>query len=637
MYRAWVIRCRGLALFAAFAALSACGPESRFVATEPAGGADLRVIATLQSAGAQVSTINVLAGDEPLTLPLKNAFESGATTQIFVLRYDLATISAAFPALAGRDRAAVASAFSLAFGAPGPGSYALPRTIDGKMYTASVDEDSSGDVEYTEVDFDASAIGEGLVLRLSANVACPPGQGSFRFFNRENAGEVCVLERNDLCEWTGTEQCSAFASMIGRPGRVVEVSEVPGQGLHLDIGGTDRADCTEVQDALKGESRTYSCPADGGSTTRVSVQNIARGRGGVPWVLSPGTAPNLLAPEPRFTRAANGLVYAIEQGGVIRVRRLGQSSETVLGDGPLRVLRGPGDVRNIDLAGAGRLEAISADSSGRHVLVSSTVQPNVTDRDLDASSVDDTFFSLPKPITEATLPAARRRGSVVMGPGQTLYAVIDNGIAVLRATDAGVVLDRETAAGTVVFSAADAPQVFAVRQENQNQDRIVVWTSTGQLYVFKPDTSLALASCNAGEVVAVVEGPKVFRRLDAQRPFQLELLDLGAAERTGGDCDAAPVAYVIPPNSQGDGDEALFLDSETYVADSNRKTIAYRYGSYGGVLDLDSGYSQAARIKQLGFSSALFTQTGSNRFWAVFAPRAEVELNAFLIPVFEGP
>ncbi len=636
MYREQVIEPQRIApLFALLSLLVSCGPESRFVAVEPEGSADIRVIAALSSSGVQRSMISVISGDAPVTLMLKDVFDAGETVTIFLLRYDLATLAASYPALTGKSAADVASVLAPSFGPVGPGSYAVPETIGGKMYTANVGSDSSGDIQYTEMELDPGAIGDGLVFKVHASIACSPGQGPLRVFSREDAGRVCLLERDERCEWTRSDQCEAFDEIFGRPGKTIRAREVPGAGLSLNIGNTEQATCTEVQDRILGESRTFSCPADGGTTVRVSIQNTARGRGGFAWAPERTSAPNLLAPRPVFARGANGVLYAIERAGRIDLRRLGQASDTLLNDGPLRYFFDEGSTPNITLLGAGALESISTDSSGRHVLVSAAAVPYVSDRDSGASSVDDTFFTQPIPIPETVLPPARRRGATTMGPGQTLYAVIDNGLAVMRVTGSGVVADRETAAGNVTIAPGDAAQIVAVRQENQNQDRIVVWTNTGALYVFKPDTSLALASCNAGAVLAVIEGPKVFRRPDNAKPFEIELLDLAAAENNGAECNNAPLRFVIPPNSENAQSDTLAMDSATYLSDSGRKSIAYRYGNFGGVLDIDSGYSQAAALTGPGFSSAIFTQSGSTRFWALFAAQ-DNELRAFLYPVFEG-
>lgn len=629
MYRVRVKR--ALAVFAALFSC-ACGKETRFVAVEPASEAEIRVVAAV-GPNAQRS-IKALAGEEPFPLPLSDVFDEGGALDVYVFRYRLSELAAAFPGLAGADAAAVALALNPAFGSAGPGKFDPPATFDGKMLSAQVTDDGPGDVEYSEQELDVSRAGGGFVFQLSALTACSPGQGEVRVFNRENAGQVCIVQRNDGCEWVGERDCDYFDQLFRRDGegQDLEVREVPPNGIKLEPLNLT---CTEDQSRLNGESRTFLCPIRDGGTTQVSIQNIARGRGGVPWVPEVRTVPSLQGARPVFARGARGAVYAYGQGNLVELRRIAASNDNTVTDEPLQVLLGPGDPRNITLSSAGEVQSITADSNGDHLAVSASLVGAVLDRDSARVPDDNAFFTAPIRIPETELPVADRRGAVIVGPGQGLYALVSTGIATLTRSGGTVVRNAITPAGMVSYEAADEAKIVAVRNRS-NQDRIIVWTKTGRLSVFKGDTIPVVTNCELTDVLAVIDGPRAFVRRTPALGFHLELIDLAAVEG-GAACNTNPVRYLIPPNDQDAAGQQLSIDSLTYLNDGQRESIVYRYGDSGGVLDIGSGLSQARSFDEPFGSSIYFPAQGNNRSWVLLAPATSLSMRGFLMPAFESP
>lgn len=629
MYRGPVKR--ALAVFAALFSC-ACGKETRFVAVEPESPAEIRVVAAV-GPNAQRS-IKALTREEPFPLPLSDIFDEGGALDVYVFRYQLSALTAAFPGLAGADAAAVAAALNPAFGASGPGKFDAPPTFDGKMLSARVTDDGPGDVEYAEQALDVSRAGGGFVFQLAAPTACPPGQGEVRVFNRENAGQVCIVQRNDACEWVGEQDCDDFDRLFRREGEGadLEVREVPPNGIKLDPLDVT---CTEDPSRLNGESRTFLCPIRGGGTTQVSIQNVARGRGGVAWVPEARDVPNLQGARPVFARGAKGAVYAYARANLVELRRIAASNANTVTDEPLQVLLGPGNPDNISIPSAGEVQSISADTTGDHLAVSGSLVGAVLDRDNARVPDDNSFYTTPVRIPESALPVADRRGTVIIGPGQGLYALVNTGIATLSRSGNTVVQNAITPAGTVSFELTDEAKIAAVRNRN-NQDRIVAWTKNGRLSVFKSDALPVVTNCELTEVLAVIEGPRAFIRRTPALGFHLELIDLAAVEGGAG-CDQSSVRYLIPPNDQDAAGQQLSIDSLTYLNDGMRESIVYRYGDSGGVLEIGSGLSQARSFGEPFGSSILFPAQGNNRFWVLLAPESSLSMRGFLIPAFESP
>lgn len=571
-------------------------------------------------------SIQALTRDQPFTLPLKETFEAGAPLKVSVFRYNVAALIAQFPGFAGRDAAMIASVLNPQFGPEGPGAYASPSTIDDMMLSAEVTEASAADVEYAEVPFDPRV----FTFHVPAVYACPPGQGALRVFNRDDVGRVCVLQRTETCAWDGESRCGYFADLFGRGAEQdLEAREVPPNILRLEPRGVD---CTEVHDAINGESRTYTCP-NGQGDVHISIQNTARGKDGVPWLPDVKSGlPQLQGSKPVFTRGAKGAVYGILKSGTMRFERLFAVENDTIQQEPIQVLISTGVSDDVSVINPGEVQGVSADLTGDHLVASTSRVPAVIDRDT-ALPDDLAFYRDPLEVMESILPAARRVGPAVSARAAgTLYAVIDTGVAVVHT--GGMQSATLTPAGTVTFTAAEQPKIAAVRKSSA--DRIVVWTNAGRLFVFDQNASPVITDCNLHDVLAAIDGPRVFRREAPEKRFEVELIDLSGAEG-GGACDASATTYYVPPNDQNANGDRLQIDSLTYFVSGDRESIAYRYGDSGGVLDIASGLSSAAHFDITPAVSVLFPAPGNNRFWALFATDTDDLMRGYLMPVFEGP
>jgi hypothetical protein len=150
---------------------TACG-DSRYRAVEEWTNPPEVRVAALFSAG--VSSARALTAGEPLQLDLGDGFERGSALEVWLFGYDLAGLAEAYPGLAGRSAAEVATLLSPRMVPEVPETVPPAREI----LTGIVSNDGPAEVVYTRRDFAAwtaeveAGRKQALVFELPQAVLC---------------------------------------------------------------------------------------------------------------------------------------------------------------------------------------------------------------------------------------------------------------------------------------------------------------------------------------------------------------------------------------------------------------------------------------------------------------------------------
>lgn len=620
-----------------------CGGESRFVATEPAEGADVRIVLALASTGEK--KIEALARDAPFTFPLAEPFAAGGRVRIYALHFTNAALAEAFPPLAGRGPEEVAAALAPSFGETGPGRYSFPEPL--AVLRAELDADASGTVGYEEISLDRMLQDPDstFALSLDAEIACAPGENQLRAFNRADPSRVCLFERRADCSWSSERSCDDLSRIFDRPLEdTSQLREARPSGLDVEPGGLR---CTEVPELVLGESRSWVCPG-ATSSTFVSIQDVPKLSSGAPW------APALeltheVGEAGLVAQAARGGLFAYALGSDIRLHHF-EGGEQGMEVQPLRTPSGanaftlyiPAVPTGAEVA-VGNLVRMSANGiesnedlvvvhgdRGTYVLVGNH---GVSTSEYNPRA----FYQTPIPIEPAELTL---RGPVVVGPKTTIFGVVESGVAVLRVEGSAVRKFGETPAGSLELTAADEPNLHVVAKGSE--ERAVVWTREGKVYAFDATGALRLSDCTLeGDLLIAIEGPRIVRRPAGER-FVLEVIDLAPLEdepegTRPSSCREARLStrYLLPPSEEG-AVGTISVEPSAYLPLGDRPMLAYSYGRSAGVLDLATGASQAVELPSALDRVVLFESFARNELWMMVSLQSSEQVQAIRVPLPEG-
>lgn len=614
--------------------LCGCAKESRFVAVEPNADADLRVVIATASTGQKA--VAALGRDQPFDFALKDVFAvEGATFRVYVYAYTLAQLAAEYPALEGRSVVDVQALLSPAVGEAAAGAYEPPAPL--RVVTTLIDPESAGDVTYEEISLSSARDDPNarLVFRLPAAVACAPGERTFRVFSRVEPARVCLFSRSAGCGWVPAgDTCADLESIFEHTFDTgVELRELPPKTLAASDGSLT---CAGTSDVARGESRTWLCPGASGATF-VALQDTATAKDGSPWVPSLTTRP-ALARRSLLARAPRGAMYASDEGSVNLTLARMEVKDSLQLDELVFLQDNQAPKLQVARSAIGELRRLTAnaaiDTNEDQVVIDGDAGTVVLrgDHAVNASINNLAFYHPPVPIGTDVLPLARRRGDVISGPLDAVFALVDTGVMVLRASVDQVTKVGETPAGQVDLAGAGPLSFSAVK--NGASERAIAWSADGHVWVFDGSGAALVSDCQLdGQLLAVIDGPRMVRRPPGER-FVLDLVDLAPAENGAASCreERLVTRYLVPASDQ-DAEGELTVDASSHVAGDGRETLLYQYGAWAGVLDLGTGLSSAVELPiAQGTRAVLFEDYARTGLYAVLGAVDEPRFQGVAIP-----
>jgi hypothetical protein len=610
--------------------LASCGDNGRFVAIEMNADSALRVVLAVPSSGAK--SITLLREDEAFRYPLRDLFASGGQSlRVVVVSFDRASLDARFPSLKPKSIDNLKTLLNAQFGQPGPGAFDFPDPL--RISNAKIVQGGPTDVKYTAMTAADLRSDPDLrfVFKIEADLACPPGAGPIRAFERADPSKVCLYQRDDTCAWV-----PAGGAPCPNLGLTANLFETPPRDLASSAG----LDCPEPQDAnLPGETLRFSCPMN----QILSVQETPPATDAPFWIptLAAGVAPDL-GKGGVFTAYALGAIYAVEvpcgAGMCVTLDRIYVDGTTEVTQPIVRFQMGadPAPV-SIDAGSIGPLQRITADRSSDPAAIQLVVSGSLGAAVLTSDFGVDAFpADKPKYYNAPVLVSAASNG--VIGDFVSafqlgkLYAPLAHGIAAFMLEGNAVQMIAMTSTGSAVFDPAHPPKIAVV--QSGGDERVVAWTDAGRLYTFDGGGALRISRCTIAGILSAIDGPRLIVKNPSRR-FVADIIDLSAAE-SGAPCDdpSHRTSIMIPAsNISVSGDLQIPLDA--FLSSNGRELVRYGYDRDVGMLDVRSGLSTAVTLSDVSPTGLLFENKDRTTVWGLFAPvdRATFDVVDFHLPM----
>lgn len=686
---------RGVVAIGALAGLLGCQGRPQLVGREDLGASELRIILTRTE---QTSEVRALGIDTPYRYeaePLDTVFDREDALEVTVFGFTRAQLLVAFPGLGDRSTAEIIEILGPELGPPAPGRYAPPAPE--AVLTARLEADSPSDFDYEPLAWDAARSREDLqfAFALPAEIACAPVESPMRVFNRAEPSTVCIYARNAECEWT-SGGCPDTAAVFGAPlpaGQTIretparalsfgaEVCEPlsetePGETRAWRCGGEIVAAQEQVASAEGGpwlveQGTPLSTPelaaphrfeqsvrglliaAEQDGAVVLRRLEMKEGAANYHSFESPVLDGLSSTQDPARASSADGTSVTLSRDFDARVgvsnlqcfvaETAGRQDDSSFIAGkpafdridltppglgtPLaetfswRVIGDPGpdfltsppvvDVPPFDL---GSIQRFTRSRAGNLVALHGSTHTFRLLRLADRFPNDLNYFTcavkLPRP--------ANLVGEIVAG-ATGFYAVTGDGIDVLDPS--GAPTDR---LGTDRTFLPD--HRIEVVEGPDGGDRVLVWQPlSAELHHFDRTGAVDRTETVDGEIAAVLDGPTVIYR-PANERHAVVVWNVARDEQ---------IRIAVPPFVEAATGQIQIDPGGAIALAGGRIMIGYTDGDHAGVVDVESGLSQAIQIASGGRLTTVFEDDGQDAIWALLespAQPSQVELLRFPFP-----
>ncbi|MEM7675837.1 MAG: hypothetical protein AAF449_07525 [Myxococcota bacterium] len=293
-----------------------CGEEGNFIATEPIGSAEVRIILTNGRGGPR---FQVLTRTEPFVISastLQSELENGGQLNVWIFAYRLTDLVERFEGLRDVSVDELPSLIQPSLDPPAAGRYEPPAPT--RALRATIAEGGDRSVTYEDIPWGDIRTNPdtAFTLTLDGTYACPPLDQPFRVFRRGTPGSACVYRRDNQCRWVN-ERCGQSRQIFGADSPAVR----QGSNGTLTIGERDCASIdAQTTGPDRGETSAWNC-----GDRVIAVQRQVSNASGEPWRLRTTTtlANNELTAPGRWSPSNAGAWYISEpQAGELRLRRV---------------------------------------------------------------------------------------------------------------------------------------------------------------------------------------------------------------------------------------------------------------------------------------------------------------------------
>ncbi|MEL7371474.1 MAG: hypothetical protein AAFN74_21305, partial [Myxococcota bacterium] len=392
-----------------------CSEKGNFIATEPIGSADVRIILTEGRAG---PSFQVLPRTEPFVISagaLQSELENGGLP-IWIFAYRLTDLADRFEGLRDVTPEELANLLRPSLEPPGAGRYEPPAPTHALQATLTEDGDRA--VAYREVAWEDIRANPrtAFTVTLDGTYACPPLDRPFRIFVRGQPETACIYRRDAQCRWV-SDGCRQDVAIFGVSQPTIQ--QDPDGTLTVGAQSCDRIDARSSGTA-RGETDAWRCEG-----RVIAAQREVLGASGEPWQLQSTamlSSPELTQPG-RWALSNAGAWYAAQgEAGDLRLRRILVEENAAPSYQPSLIpLPDDGDDRSISSTDGLRVDLTSGAfkfSVGNGEQCLRLSDSSRTSRFIAINGTSDTSLSLTPPGIGEAIALGSREWAVAGFPGQ---------------------------------------------------------------------------------------------------------------------------------------------------------------------------------------------------------------------------